>query len=115
VQVLHEHHRVLNWDVILSMLLDTAKGVSYLHGSEPQIIHRDLKSHNVLINEHWVAKVCDFGLSRLAVESHTMTACGTPCWTVRTSCVIVFSLRIFVFHTNFCVGTRSVEKRTIYN
>jgi tRNA A-37 threonylcarbamoyl transferase component Bud32 len=80
-QVLHDVDLQLNWDVLLSMLNDTAKGVAYLHGHEPTILHRDLKSHNILVNEHWVAKVCDFGLSRLAVESHTMTACGTPCWT----------------------------------
>lgn len=80
-QVLHDAELQLNWDVLLSMLSDTAKGVAYLHGHDPVILHRDLKSHNILVNEHWVAKVCDFGLSRLAVETHTMTACGTPCWT----------------------------------
>jgi serine/threonine protein kinase len=80
-QVLHDAELPLNWDVLLSMLSDTAKGVAYLHGHDPVILHRDLKSHNILVNEHWQAKVCDFGLSRLAVETHTMTACGTPCWT----------------------------------
>lgn len=80
-QVLHDAELELNWDVIFSMLLDTAKGVAYLHGMKPTIIHRDLKSHNILVNTFWTAKVCDFGLSRLATQSNTMTACGTPCWT----------------------------------
>eukprot|EP00727_Mastigamoeba_balamuthi_P004760 m51a1_g14282 putative serine threonine kinase (344) ;mRNA; r:379728-382359 len=50
----------LSLKVKLSILSDVAAGMAYLHGSNPQIIHCDLKSSNVL------AKVCDFGLTVIA-------------------------------------------------
>ena len=80
-RLLHSKRLELTWDIVLSVLLDAAKGVAYLHQSKPTIIHRDLKSHNILINEHWRAKICDFGLSRIVEKQRTLTACGTPCWT----------------------------------
>jgi len=64
------------------MMLDAGRGMTYLHKSDPIIIHRDLKSHNLLVNENWKVKVCDFGLSKiLDQQNDTMTACGTPSWT----------------------------------
>jgi serine/threonine protein kinase len=57
--------------------------MNYLHRSEPAIIHRDLKSHNLLVDENWKVKVSDFGLSRMLEGTNdwgTMTACGTPSW-----------------------------------
>jgi len=63
--------------------LDTCKGMAYLHNVS-HIIHRDMKSHNLLVDQNWIVKVSDFGLSR-TIEDHitnkTLTACGTPCWT----------------------------------
>ena len=77
--VLHDKEQMLPVELIVAMLLDTARGMSYLH---KRLIHRDLKSHNLLVDQHWTVKICDFGLSRL-FEPHlnTLTACGTPCWT----------------------------------
>jgi len=74
----------------LKMCYDTADAMAYLHSFEPAIIHRDLKSLNVLLEspilcegDRPVAKVTDFGLSRLkASTSHsTMTVeVGTVHW-----------------------------------
>ncbi len=60
---------------------DIARGMAYLHTAHnPVIIHRDLKSGNVLLNEHGVAKIADFGLSRIKLSSGHMTRCGSPLW-----------------------------------
>ena len=60
---------------------DVAAGMAYLHGQNPPVIHRDLKSLNVLLDNHNNAKVADFGLSREMDSDKTMTlGVGTPHW-----------------------------------
>jgi serine/threonine protein kinase len=73
----------LSWSRVRRIAVDAAKGMAYLHYRNPAIIHRDLKSHNLLVDENWKVKVCDFGLSRIYgdTQGNAMTACGTPCWT----------------------------------
>lgn len=58
--------RALSWYRRVSMMLDAAKGMLYLHSHKPTIIHRDLKSPNLLVDGNWNVKVTDFNLSRLA-------------------------------------------------
>ena len=53
----------LDWRVRLSMALDAAKGMNYLHTSDPPVIHRDLKSPNLLVDKHWRVKVRGTGHS----------------------------------------------------
>ncbi|KAK6942860.1 Protein kinase domain [Dillenia turbinata] len=61
--------RSINWVKRLEIAEDAAKGIEYLHtGCVPTIIHRDLKSSNILLDKHMRAKVSDFGLSKLAVD-----------------------------------------------
>ncbi|KAL9244134.1 hypothetical protein vseg_017941 [Gypsophila vaccaria] len=56
----------LTWDVRMNILVGTAKGLTYLHeGLEPKVVHRDIKSSNILLDKHWNAKVSDFGLAKL--------------------------------------------------
>jgi len=62
--------------LITQMLIDAAKGTEYLHQYDPTIIHRDLKTQNLLVDEFWRVKVCDFGLSRIKA-SETMSRLGT--------------------------------------
>ncbi|KAK8308626.1 hypothetical protein V6Z12_D02G073200 [Gossypium hirsutum] len=64
------------------MALDIAQGMNYLHHCNPTIVHRDLKSSNLLVDKNWTVKVGDFGLSRLkhATFLTTKTGKGTPHW-----------------------------------
>jgi len=62
----------------LKVVLDVARGMSYLHSFEPPIIHRDLKPANILIDENWVAKIADLGLATMGNKSLTLSLKGTP-------------------------------------
>ncbi|KAI3696701.1 hypothetical protein L6452_29189 [Arctium lappa] len=66
----------------LRMAFDVAKGMNYLHKRNPPIVHRDLKSPNLLVDENYTVKVCDFGLSRLKANTFlsSKSVAGTPQW-----------------------------------
>uniref|UniRef100_A0A803LRM1 non-specific serine/threonine protein kinase n=1 Tax=Chenopodium quinoa TaxID=63459 RepID=A0A803LRM1_CHEQI len=70
------HHGTLTWEARIKVLLGTAKALAYLHESiEPKVVHRDIKSSNILIDTDFNAKVSDFGLAKLldSGESHITT------------------------------------------
>ncbi|KAA8536949.1 hypothetical protein F0562_029427 [Nyssa sinensis] len=66
----------------IKMALDVAKGMNCLHTSIPTIVHRDLKSPNLLVDKNWNVKVCDFGLSRWKHSTFlsSKSTAGTPEW-----------------------------------
>ncbi|CAK4129155.1 unnamed protein product [Aphanomyces euteiches] len=65
----------------ISIANDIAQALVYLHSLTPKVIHRDLKSKNVLLDENCTAKLSDFGISRLRQLEETMTAgVGTALW-----------------------------------
>jgi serine/threonine protein kinase len=78
-QILHSN-RSLDWSLRLQIVKDMARGLAFLHSEG--ILHRDIKSLNVLINEYSRAKLTDFGLSRVKTESMTSTkgSVGTVFW-----------------------------------
>ena len=59
----------LEWRVRLQMALGAAAGMCYLHNCSPPVIHRDLKSPNLMVDRYFRVKVGDFNLSRIAMAS----------------------------------------------
>jgi serine/threonine protein kinase len=59
----------LDWKQRLQITLDVARGLAYLHELvNPQIIHRDLKSANIMLDENFNAKIIDFCISKLILD-----------------------------------------------
>ncbi|KAG6726179.1 hypothetical protein I3842_02G068700 [Carya illinoinensis] len=69
-------HGYLTWEARMKILLGTAKALAYLHEAiEPKVVHRDIKSSNILIDDDFNSKLSDFGLAKLMCEgtSHITT------------------------------------------
>lgn len=79
--LIQKQGRKLSKETVLRIAREIAAGLVVLHHSSPPVIHRDLKSLNVLVDADFHAKVADFGLSTLDKNRvHTPGIVGTPCW-----------------------------------
>ncbi|KAK3415631.1 hypothetical protein EUGRSUZ_J02691 [Eucalyptus grandis] len=66
-----QNPNVLSWSQRLQIAIDAAQGLEYLHnGCRPPIVHRDLKTPNILLNKNMQAKIADFGLSKAFATEH---------------------------------------------
>ncbi|XP_010475775.1 PREDICTED: probable receptor-like protein kinase At5g18500 [Camelina sativa] len=71
-----QHHGYLTWEARMKVLIGTSKALAYLHEAiEPKVVHRDIKSSNILIDDRFNAKISDFGLAKLLGDgkSHVTT------------------------------------------
>jgi len=59
---LHRRPEEMSRREAIGIAIQVAGGMAFLHSRRPSIVHRDLKSHNVLLDAHGDAKLCDFGL-----------------------------------------------------
>lgn len=87
------------------IIMGIAKGLNYLHMATPQVIHRDLKPGNILLDHGFTPRIADFGVSRETKANATMTRIGTPTYCAPevlnsehyTSKVDIYSFGMLVF------------------
>ncbi|KAI9918516.1 hypothetical protein PsorP6_011968 [Peronosclerospora sorghi] len=75
--VLRTRQQQLTDEMRPQFLFDTARGMSYRHQFELPILHRDMKSPNLLVERDFSIKISDFGLSRVKAQIQN---CGTVQW-----------------------------------
>lgn len=105
--ILHEHKRLIDLQSKLTIASDVAKGMMYLHNLPQPIIHRDLNSHNILLDENAHALVADFGESRFlrSTEDNMTKQPGNLRWMapeIFTQCN-KYSIKADIFSYSLCL------------
>ncbi|KAG2709664.1 hypothetical protein I3760_05G251200 [Carya illinoinensis] len=85
-------NRFLGWDKLQDIAIGVAKGIEYLHqGCDHQILHFDIKPHNVLLDDNFNPKISDFGLAKLCSKDQSVVSMTTGRGTMGYSAPKVFS------------------------
>jgi tRNA A-37 threonylcarbamoyl transferase component Bud32 len=69
--LLHDQNQRMDFKLQHSLITDTARGMNYLHLFKPPVVHRDLKSPNLLVDKNFNVKIADFGLARVKAQMMT--------------------------------------------
>eukprot|EP01103_Thecamoeba_quadrilineata_P003311 TRINITY_DN130_c0_g1_i2.p1 TRINITY_DN130_c0_g1~~TRINITY_DN130_c0_g1_i2.p1 ORF type:complete len:344 (+),score=94.01 TRINITY_DN130_c0_g1_i2:32-1063(+) len=77
-KILKDETKEMPWILRAKIATDVAYAMTFLHSKG--LIHRDLKSNNLLVGDNMKVKVCDFGFSRRVSKGELMTLCGTDEW-----------------------------------
>ncbi|XP_024003675.1 probable leucine-rich repeat receptor-like protein kinase At2g28990 isoform X4 [Eutrema salsugineum] len=116
---------ILSWETRLKIAVDAALGLEYLHtGCKPPMVHRDIKTTNILLDQKFQAKLADFGLSRsfpIGNETYVSTVvAGTPGyldpeyyqtnWLTEKSDIYSFGIVLLEIITNRPIIQQSREK-----
>ncbi|GFQ04346.1 protein kinase 2b chloroplastic [Phtheirospermum japonicum] len=64
-------HQTLSWATRIKVAIDAARALSFLHGKDKPVIHRDFKTANMLLDGEYNAKLCDFGLAKDMTDEST--------------------------------------------
>ncbi|KAE8689528.1 G-type lectin S-receptor-like serine/threonine-protein kinase SD2-5-like [Hibiscus syriacus] len=108
----------LCWQIRKNIILDIARGLSYLHQDcNQKIIHLDIKPENILLDENFIAKVSDFGLSTLIRKDQSQvitTMRGTPGYMAPEWLISVITEKVDVYSFGIVVleilcGRRNID------
>eukprot|EP01083_Nonionella_stella_P059487 155619_1 len=84
--LIHDKERIISGKTLISIALDVARGLNYIHSVHSKCIHRDIKSENIMLTKALRPKIADFGLSirmcdrNYSVERGKFGIFGTPQW-----------------------------------
>lgn len=94
----------LGWNLRYKIAIEAAKGLCYLHHDcSPLIVHRDVKSNNILLNSNFEAHVADFGLAKFLIDggaSECMSAIAGSYGYIAPGTVLIFFI-LHIFINNF--------------